>query len=72
MRFGLKGAILKRGLSQRQLSRLSDVPESRLSALVNGWANPSPAERQKLASVLKQDANTLFDADSTIEIRSAR
>ena len=72
MRLGLKGAILQRGLSQRELSRLSNVPESRLSALVNGWADPSPTERQKLASVLHQSDNVLFDDDTTIEIRSAR
>jgi transcriptional regulator with XRE-family HTH domain len=72
MRLGLKGAILQRGLSQRELSRLSNVPESRLSSLVNGWTNPTPEERRKLTSVLRQPEAIPFDADTSIEIRSAR
>lgn len=72
MRLGLKGAILQRGLSQRELSRLSNVPESRLSSLINGWTNPSPDERQKLTAVLHQPADVLFDTDTSIKIRSAR
>jgi transcriptional regulator with XRE-family HTH domain len=72
MRLGLKGAILQRGLSQRELSRLSNVPESRLSSLVNGWTNPTPEERRKLTTVLRQPENILFDTGTSIEIRSAR
>jgi transcriptional regulator with XRE-family HTH domain len=72
MRLGLKGALLQRGLSQRELCRLANIAENRFSTILNGWAAPTPSERTSIASVLKQDENLLFDAGSTIEIRSGR
>jgi hypothetical protein len=72
MLLGLKGAILQRRLSQRETSRLADISESRLSSLINGWSNPTQEERRKLTTVLRQPENILFDADTSIEIRSAR
>jgi len=72
MRLGLKGALLQRGLSQRGLARLSNIPESRLSSLIRGWADPSPEEGRMLAEVLGVAQEILFDAGTAIEIRSAR
>ena len=72
MRLGLKGAILQRGLSQRETSRLADIPETRLSSLISGWSDPTPDERRKLAAVLRQTENILFDSGTSIELRSAR
>jgi hypothetical protein len=70
MLFGLKGAIIRRGLSQRETSRLSSVPENRLSSIIRGWTTATPEERSKLAAVLRQPEDILFDAGSSIEIRS--
>jgi transcriptional regulator with XRE-family HTH domain len=72
MRVVLKAAILQRGLSQRETSKLSDIPENRLSTIINGWVNPTPLERARLAAVLRQDEAVLFDPTTSIEIRSAR
>jgi plasmid maintenance system antidote protein VapI len=72
MRLGLKAAILQRGLSQRETSRLASIPENKLSSIVNGWTEATAAERLRLASVLRQPEAVLFDAGTSIEIRSAR
>ena len=72
MRLGLKAAILQRGLSQRETSRLSDIPENKLSSIIRGWTEAAPAERLRLAAVLHQPEAVLFDAETSIEIRSAR
>jgi transcriptional regulator with XRE-family HTH domain len=72
MLFGLKGAILQRGLTQRETSRLSNIGENRLSSIINGWTQPTADERQKLTSVLRQPEDVLFDKGTSIEIRSAR
>ena len=72
MRLGLKAAILQRGLSQRETSKLSDIPENRLSTIIRGWVDPTPHERARLSSLLKQDEAVLFDSSTSIEIRSVR
>jgi transcriptional regulator with XRE-family HTH domain len=72
MRLGLKAAMLQRGLKQREISRLAVVPENRLSSIVNGWVEPTADERKKLSAVLRQPEGVLFDAGTSIEIRSAR
>ena len=69
---GLRGAILQRGLSQREISRLSNIAENRLSSIIRGWTQPTQEERQKLTSVLRQPEDILFDSATSIEIRSAR
>lgn len=48
----LKFHILRRGLSQRIVARLTQIPETRLSSIINGWANPRPEERRELERVL--------------------
>ena len=72
MRLGLKAAILQRGQTQRQVARAADVPESRFSSIVNGWVNPTDAERVRIAKLLGQPADILFDSNSSIEVRSSR
>jgi transcriptional regulator with XRE-family HTH domain len=72
MRLGLKAAILQRGLSQRELSKLSAIAENRLSTIIRGWTNPRPDERAAIARVLHQSESVLFDNSTTIELRSAR
>jgi transcriptional regulator with XRE-family HTH domain len=72
MRLGLKAALLKQGLSQREAGRLASIPESRLSSIVRGWTRPTPEERARLAAVLHHDELTLFDTKTEIDIRSGR
>jgi len=72
VRLGLKAAIMARGYTQRQFSRLADIPENRISELVRGVTDPRPAERVRVATLLNQDADVLFGSDAQIEIRSTR
>jgi transcriptional regulator with XRE-family HTH domain len=72
MRLVLKTTILQRGLSQRETSQLAHIHENRLSSIIRGWIEPSPEERKKLAAVLRQSEDVLFDTNTSIEIRSAR
>ena len=72
MRVALKTAILQRGWSQRQVSKLADIPENRLSSIINGWTNPTPYERGRLSTLLQLPADVLFDPGASVEIRSAR
>ena len=48
MRFELKIAILKSGLSQRAIAQATGIPESRLSTIVKGWGEVNPQERLAL------------------------
>jgi hypothetical protein len=54
VRLALKTAILQGGISQRETAVLEVMDPSRLSLIVNGWVNPTPSERARLAAVLKQ------------------
>ncbi len=72
MLLGLKAVLLQRQLSQRAVSRLSNVPENRLSSILNGWVHATADERRKLANVLKESEDVLFNRGTSIEIRSAR
>lgn len=74
MRVGLKAAIMARGLSQRQFARLVNSTDNRISSLIQGWAQPSPQERDRFAQLLNQPSDVLFgdDVDVRLECRSAR
>lgn len=72
MRVGLKAAIMARGLTQRQFSRVAEIPENRVSELIRGWADPTSDERTRVARLLNLPAETLFAEDARIEIRSGR
>ena len=56
MRIGLKLAILQSGQSPRQVSLRTRIPESRLSCLVRGRAEPTTDERQALQACLQLGA----------------
>jgi transcriptional regulator with XRE-family HTH domain len=52
MRIGLKLALIRSGLSQREVSRRSGIPEVRLSNISRGWSNPRPEEQAELERLL--------------------
>jgi hypothetical protein len=56
----LKIAILESHLTQRMLAREAGMPESRLSDIVRGWADPREVEREALARVLNRPMAELF------------
>ncbi len=71
MRLALKTAILQRGISQWECARLAAMDPSTLSLIVNDRKIPSASERARLAAVLKQTEEILFDS-GIVEIRNAR
>lgn len=57
----LKLQIFKRGIRQNQLSRELGICESVLSKIINGYREPSLAERRSLAAYLDVDEEWLFE-----------
>jgi transcriptional regulator with XRE-family HTH domain len=49
----------EKGLSQRQLAHLLDIPISRVMQLENDLLMPTDTERQALASVLSLDSGNI-------------
>jgi hypothetical protein len=60
LRLPLKTAILASGKTQREIAHETRIPETRLSEIVRGWAEPRDAERDALARALNQDSGSLF------------
>lgn len=59
-RAALKIAILQSGLPQMEIARRLGIHFTKLSMLVNGWREPSEAERVGLAKLLAVDADALW------------
>jgi transcriptional regulator with XRE-family HTH domain len=58
----LKLQLWRTGVRQNQLARLLKMDESMLSKIVNGFRQPSPAIRGKIASALHSDESWLFES----------
>lgn len=56
----LKIAIVESERSQVEIAKDADIPESRLSKLVNGHDEPTDTERKSLAKILKKKPAQLF------------
>lgn len=57
----LKDIIFESGKNQRQISRETKIPETKLSAFINGRMDLTPKEKKSLARVLKISEAILFD-----------
>lgn len=53
-------ALLERGWTQRELARRSSIHETKLSAILNGWLNPSSDTMDRIASALGCKPSDLF------------
>jgi transcriptional regulator with XRE-family HTH domain len=60
MRFPLKIALLRSGLTQRNVSLKSCIPETRLSDIVRGRGTPTAVGRCALSGVLGESVARLF------------
>ena len=58
----LKLQLWKTGLRQNRLAKILDVDETILSKIVNGFREPSPQLRQRIAALLQSDVDWLFEA----------
>jgi transcriptional regulator with XRE-family HTH domain len=57
----VKYQIYRLGLRQNTLAKSLGVGDAALSKLINGYREPSPAQRQLLASLLQADEAWLFE-----------
>jgi predicted XRE-type DNA-binding protein len=55
----VKEMLQERGIKQVQVSLDLEIPYSRLNLFVNGWMEPGPLERIKLADYLGCDPEEL-------------
>lgn len=56
----LKILLLEKGLTQRQLSQKTGIPEQLISMLVRGQYVPSDTERTRISDILEVEQNRIF------------
>ena len=56
----LKLQLFKTGMRQNRLAQCLGMDESILSKMINGFREPSPEQREKIASLLGGDVEWLF------------
>ena len=61
MRRILKIALRRRGMSQRDLARSTNLSDARISEILNGWRNPRPAEQDAIAEALGVGPESFID-----------
>ena len=61
----LKLQLWTSGIRQNKLAKMLDIDETILSRIVNGFREPSPEIRTRIASLLQSDAEWLFQEIET-------
>lgn len=61
--FALKVAIVESDKHQREIARLTRIPETRLSHIVRGRMEATDKEREALARALHKSEDELFPAE---------
>ena len=56
----LKLRLWTRGIRQNRLARMVDIDETTLSKIVNGFRQPTPEIRGRIAAALESDEEWLF------------
>jgi plasmid maintenance system antidote protein VapI len=56
----LKMQLWTSGIRQNKLAKMLDIDETILSRIVNGFRQPSPEMRVRIAALLHSDAEWLF------------
>lgn len=57
----LKLALIKRGLTQRDLSFETRIGEGKISRIIKGYEVPDDGTKRQIAEHLKLEAKELFD-----------
>lgn len=57
----LKLQLWRSGIRQNRLAKLLDIDETVLSKIVNGFREPNPELRLRIAAALDSDAEWLFE-----------
>jgi transcriptional regulator with XRE-family HTH domain len=68
----LKVAILQRGLTQDAIAYQTGIHYTALSRIVNGWREPTDAQRAQLAKVLGVSEKRLFTRARQTAVLSPR
>jgi transcriptional regulator with XRE-family HTH domain len=59
----LKLQLYRSGIRQNRLAQLVGIHETLLSKIVNGFRQPDPDVRARIAAILKSDEQWLFSAE---------
>jgi transcriptional regulator with XRE-family HTH domain len=62
----LKLELWRQGIRQNRLAKLLGMDEALLSRLVNGFRNPDPETRARIAELLHSNEQWLFDSIDNI------
>ena len=57
----LKLQLWRTGIRQNRLAQTLDIDETLLSKIINGFREPSPEIRQRIAAFLNEDETWLFE-----------
>jgi transcriptional regulator with XRE-family HTH domain len=57
----LKLSIWQSGLRQNRLAQALNIDETLLSKIINGYREPTPAQRSSIAAFLRKDEAWLFE-----------
>jgi plasmid maintenance system antidote protein VapI len=60
-RVNLKIAIFESERTQREVARVCDIPETRLSSIIAGTTKPRPSEEIRLSELLGCSREELFE-----------
>ena len=72
MRYELKLAILKSGITQWRLAGKVEIPETLLSHIVRGARDPDPSTAKRLSEILNVPVSELFPAEEEEEKHDGR
>jgi transcriptional regulator with XRE-family HTH domain len=61
----LRLQLWRKKIRQNQLAKLLEIDESMLSRILNGFRQPAPEIRSRIASLLQVDEHWLFQVDQS-------
>jgi transcriptional regulator with XRE-family HTH domain len=61
----LKVSLWQTGTRQNQLARALHIDEALLSRIINGYREPTPEQRARIAQILHKDEAWLFERASS-------
>ena len=64
MYVNLKICLWQSGLRQNRLAQALQMDEALLSRIINGYRQPTPEQRTRIAEILHRDETWLFASDS--------
>lgn len=67
MYLNLKMCIWQSGIRQNRLAQAVKLDEALLSKIINGFREPTPAQRSRIAEFLQKDEAWLFARDGVVQ-----